>query len=173
MKLLSFRKILLAVTLTVVIITAPFERAQALIPVVDVPGRILSGFQLASDYLCNLALGTPGVGGGTVAALKAAKSPCKVAKKAYEISNTADAFPGADVIAGSAGQIAKLQSKIVALTVVKNCYELVLEADEDAAIGLAEAAGIKGLTAIATNNDQVQSAIDTMDLRLDRLKELR
>lgn len=134
--------------------------------------KIIDGFKLSAQYLGNMSLGLPGSGAGVKASNIAAKKPCSVAKKAYEVSNTADNFAGAEIIAGSAGQLAKLQGKIVSLTIVRNCYEAVMYGEEVAGT-LAATSGIQALIANSGNEQILQSAIDTMDLRLDRLKELR
>ncbi len=149
------------------------NKTQALIPVHDLPGYILDGLKFSVDFLRNLALGAPGSGAATRAALKGAKKPCDAVKTAYQASQAADVFPGAEVLGGNSVQIGKLTAKITALQTLRTCYISVLALEEAPGALAGVLGGLQAESAAGFNELILENAINALDQRIDKLVELR
>jgi hypothetical protein len=170
----KFKKVFLVASLVFILLATPFQKASATgWPVSDFLGHLLKGLHTAATYVGLASTGAPGSGAGARVVLKAGKKPCDIAKKAQEIVNTADAFGAASAIAGNAGEIARLNTKITALTLVRTCYMAYQEIEEDAGSLASTVGGQQVLTALQEADFNVQQAILSLDKRIDDLVALR
>ncbi len=170
-----FKKFVVSVTLVALLsvtVISP-NMAQAAIPVHDWPKTIIdgiwNGLKLAQAALTNVSLGLPGTGAATRAALRAGSKTCSSFKRAAEIASTADTFSDASVIAGSAGELASLTTKITALQIVRTCMEIVLEGGE-AAGAVAALTGLQALQVLDNWAQIMNDTILSLDKRIDDLQ---
>lgn len=155
-----------------VLVFAP-KKAEALFPVHDTLNYILQGLKYAAQHVSLLSTGLPGSGAAVSNAVSAAQTGCIISKRAYEISNTADNLVGLNVIAGDAGQIAKLSTKIGVLSAIANCYDVVLEASRVAAKAGTLVGGQQAITSLGFTMAELNAVVISYRTRIDRLVELR
>ncbi len=142
--------------------------------VFDPVNYVLNGLKTAAQYLTNLSLGLPGGNVGIKRAVNLGKKPCTAIKEAYEVYNIADVIPTVEVLNASAGEAAKLTSKITALTSVKRCFQLVISLLEDGGADTAAiATGILGELSLNATLAELKEQVRQTENRIDRLVERR
>jgi hypothetical protein len=178
----SFLKSFCIFTLAITIAFFPLLQAQAFLGVGDVVidpthvavskgkwvvDKIFQGVEMATSKLSLASLGLPGSGAARGVVIKTADGACEITKKGLSAIEAADNFGTIDVIAGSAGTLAKLTAKISILTAVKNCKEATLNAASTPSISIVEN--------VVRSGDMAKLAIDIANLeaRIDKLKETR
>lgn len=156
----------------------PIFQAQATVPVADAPhagftvkkiiiDKVFHGISIALGKVANLSLGLPGSGAARGAVLRTADGGCEITKKGLAAVDAADTFGSITVVVGTAGEVAKLNTKIAILTAVKNCKEVVVKAAGSPATGQQEIT-VSEVTILRLKNE-----IGVLEQRIDKLKELR
>lgn len=141
--------------------------------VYDPANWILNSLKIAAQYLSNLGIGLPGTGSTLRVALKGAKQPCKSIKDIYQIVNTADNFPGAEVLASNSIEITKLTARISTLTTARNCLKAVLAGSLAAETGAEVIGGLQTVEVSNSNDLDLEEEIRSLDARIDDLVKLR
>jgi hypothetical protein len=167
-------KKIVAVFLAVIFVANIFifstpKQAQALIPVHDTLGYILSGLKYAAQHVGLLSSGLPGSGAAASATLIAAETGCSIPEDAARLAMTADNIGGVAAIAGDAAQISKLSVKIATLTAISTCYNVVLKGAKIGSVGGSVAGGEQVITVLGFTMAELRGVINAYDQRIENL----
>ena len=144
------------------------QKAQAIIPVFDAVGKAMQAIATALQHVAILSTGLPGTGASVYGAVRAGQSPCDVSEKAFKVVNTVDTAIGVDVLAGDAGKLAKLSTKIATMQAINLCYSAVLDVVEHGGT-IAGLSGEQALNAMSMSALELRSIINSYDQRIEML----